>query len=96
MTADTRSLTTKPVLSASDSTGEMPPIELPLTVTLSVRKFSVGQLLDLTPGTLINLGTSSDAPLVLEAGQQTFATGQCVKQGERIGLRIETFTRTGQ
>ena len=64
------------------------PIRIPVQVRLAERHMNVGQLLDLTPGTIIEFDRSADADLDLVANNIPIGTGNAVKCGERFGLRV--------
>jgi len=67
-------------------------IKVPLVVLLAEKRMVLSQILDLSPGTVIEFEKNSDEPLGLSAGNRIIAEGEAVKVGENFGLRL---TRVG-
>lgn len=63
-------------------------ITLPVTVTLATSKTSVGKLLELVPGSILQFKKTCDEPLSLEVNGYRVAEGETVKVGDKFGLRI--------
>lgn len=63
-------------------------VPLRLSVTLARRKQPVGQILQLTPGAILQFDKSCEEPLELEVAGRVIAQGEAVKVGEVFGLRI--------
>ncbi len=63
-------------------------VPLKLSVTLARRKQPVGQILQLTPGAILQFDKSCEEPLDLEVAGRVIAQGEAVKVGEVFGLRI--------
>lgn len=63
-------------------------IPLTIQVELGRKRLSVRELLDLTPGAVLELGTQAGAPLAIYANQTLIARGEAVLIGERYGIRI--------
>lgn len=95
--------------SAARSTRNLPPyarsllrIKVPVVVTLARKTQSVGKILELGPGSIIQFDKSCEEMLDLEVGGRPVATGEAVKVGDKFGLRInsivlpdERFRRVG-
>ena len=64
-------------------------IEVPVIVTLAKRRLSLGRVLEISPGSLIEFGKPCDQPLDLSVNDQTIARGHAVKIGEQLGLRLD-------
>jgi flagellar motor switch/type III secretory pathway protein FliN len=63
-------------------------IRVPVTVTLAATKRSVGSILDLVPGAIIQFAKSCDEPVELEVGNQRVGAGEAVKVGDKFGIRL--------
>jgi len=68
-------------------------IRVPVAVRLASKRQTIRQILQLSPGTIINFDKSCDQMLELSAGGCTIATGEAVKVGDKFGLRIHAITR---
>ena len=64
-------------------------IEVPVIVTLAERRLSLGRVLEISPGSLIEFDQPCDEPLELSVNDQTIARGHAVKIGEQLGLRLD-------
>jgi flagellar motor switch/type III secretory pathway protein FliN len=62
-----------------------------LTVRLCHRTMKFRDFANLTPGNVISFETPSDSQLELIVGEKTLARGTAVRQGTRLGLRIDRF-----
>jgi flagellar motor switch protein FliN/FliY len=67
------------------SIGEVP---LNITVELARFKMSVQKLMQLSPGNLLELNVSLDEPVSLVANGKKIATGELIKVGHTLGVRI--------
>jgi flagellar motor switch protein FliN len=63
-------------------------LEVPVIVRLGERTLSVGEVLDLAPGAIIELPKNVDDELDLLVNNKQVGTGVAVKIGENFGLRI--------
>jgi len=63
-------------------------VKVPIIVRLSDRAMSLGEILHLAPGSIVEFDTPCDADLSLVVGNQTIGSGQAVKVGENFGIRI--------
>ncbi|RMD66184.1 MAG: flagellar motor switch protein FliN [Planctomycetota bacterium] len=63
-------------------------IEAPIIVEIGRLKMSLGDVLALAPGSLIELDKRPEEELELLVNNKMIATGHAVKIGERFGLKI--------
>lgn len=63
-------------------------LQVPIIVHLADRRMPMSDVLELTPGSIIEFSRSSDAELDLVVGNRHVGKGQAVKIGENFGLRI--------
>ena len=63
-------------------------VTVPVTVMLASSRQSVDQILDFSPGSIIQFDKSCDDHLSLKIGEQTIAEGEAVKVGDKFGLWI--------
>ena len=66
-------------------------IELPVTVTLATSRRPIGQIVKLTPGSILQFNKSCDEPVELSIGNQAIAAGEAVKVGDKFGIRIASI-----
>ncbi len=66
-------------------------IKVPVTVTLAQRSQAISQILEIVPGAILQFTKSCEEHLTLEVGDQTIAEGECVKVGDKFGLRVTTM-----
>lgn len=100
----------RPRSSTVNSVDDLPPyarsllrIEVPVMVNLATKRQSVGRILELGIGAIIQFDKSCDELLDLYVGNQRIAQGEAVKVGEKFGIRItsialpdERFERVGK
>jgi flagellar motor switch protein FliN len=67
-------------------------VQVPVTVTLAVKKQPVKQILELAPGSLIQFEKSCEETLELCVGEHRIGRGLAVKVGEKFGLRVDHLT----
>jgi len=67
-------------------------IEVPVTVTLAMKKQPIAQIVELAPGSIIQFEKSCEEMLELCVGDHCIAHGLAVKVGEKFGLRINQLT----
>ncbi|MCB9851070.1 MAG: FliM/FliN family flagellar motor switch protein [Phycisphaerales bacterium] len=68
-------------------------MRFPIIVTLAERRMPFKEILNLTPGSIIEFERASDADPDLSIGNRTIGRGQAVKVGEFFGLRVaEVFS----
>jgi flagellar motor switch protein FliN len=63
-------------------------IEVPVVVTLAAKKQSIGQIVELGPGSIIHFDKSCEEMLDLSVGDRRIAQGEAVKVGDKFGLRV--------
>ncbi len=63
-------------------------IRVQVTVTLAAKRLPIGDILGLVTGSILAFNKSCREPLEVSAGGQRLAEGSCVREGERIALRI--------
>lgn len=66
-------------------------IKLPVSVTLASSKTSVGRLMELVPGSILQFKNMCDEAIGLEVGGYRVADGEAVKVGDKFGLRITSM-----
>jgi flagellar motor switch protein FliN/FliY len=66
-------------------------ITVPVTVTLASHQRTLGEILEIVPGVILEFDKSCRAPLSLEVGGTRLAEGQCVQVGDTLGLRITSL-----
>ncbi len=67
-------------------------LRVPVTVQLGKRKLSVGEVLRLAVGSIIEIDKGHEKPLDLLVNRHTIGRGETVKVGENFGLRITSIT----
>ena len=65
-------------------------IKVPVMVTLAHKKQPVGTIVQLVPGAIIQFNKSCEEMLELEVSGVPVAVGECVKVGEKFGLRLSS------
>jgi flagellar motor switch protein FliN/FliY len=63
-------------------------INLELVVQIGTLKMRLKDVLDLYPGSILEIEKNADAPLDLSIGTKKLAKGEVVTVGENLGLRI--------
>ena len=63
-------------------------VKLEFTVKLGQLNMKLRDILELNPGSILELDKNVDAPLSLQIGDKILAKGEVVTVGENIGLRI--------
>ena len=63
-------------------------VKLEFTVKLGQLNMRLREILELNPGSILELDKNVDAPLNLQIGDKVLAKGEVVTIGENIGLRI--------
>jgi flagellar motor switch protein FliN/FliY len=66
-------------------------VRVPVTVTLAAKKQSIGKIIELVPGSIIAFDKSCDEMLELEVSGHPIAEGECVKVGDKFGLRVTSL-----
>jgi Flagellar motor switch/type III secretory pathway protein len=63
-------------------------LEVPVIVQLGERSMSIAEVLNLVPGSIIELPKDAEAELELLINNKPVGTGSAVKVGENFGLRV--------
>jgi flagellar motor switch/type III secretory pathway protein FliN len=66
-------------------------IQVPVMVTLAVKRQGVGRILELGPGSIIQFEKSCEENVDLEVGGQKIGIGQAVKVGDKFGIRLTSL-----
>ncbi len=66
---------------------------LEVSVRLGDAEMTIGQLLNLTVGTVIELDNMVDEPVDLVVNGKTFATGEVITVEETFGVRLKSITK---
>jgi flagellar motor switch/type III secretory pathway protein FliN len=66
-------------------------VKIPVVVTLATKKQSVGQIIELGPGQIIQFEKSCEEMLDMEAGGCRIAAGEAIKIGDKFGLRVNSI-----
>lgn len=64
-------------------------VNLELTVQIGSIKLNLYDILELTPGSVLEIERDADEPLDLQIGEKIIASGEVVTVGEKLGLRIK-------
>ena len=63
-------------------------VKLEFTIKIGEMKMKLRDILELNPGSIIEIDRSVDEPLNLQMGDKILAKGEVVTIGENLGLRI--------
>ena len=65
-------------------------LEIPLEVSVELgrKRIRISELLSLSVGSVLELGTAAGAPLSIYANNTLIARGEAVVVGERYGIRV--------
>jgi flagellar motor switch protein FliN len=66
-------------------------IKVPVMVTLARKKQSLGRIVEIGPGTILQFSKSCDQPLDLEVNGEHIGQGEAVKVGDKFGLRVSAM-----
>ncbi len=66
-------------------------LEVPVVVVLAERTMTVGDVLGLRPGTILEVDKTAEEDLSLRVNNRDVGSGTAVKVGENFGLRIESI-----
>lgn len=67
-------------------------IRVPVVVSLANKKQPLSKIVELRPGSIIQFNKSCEEMLELEVNGHIVAEGECVKTGDKFGLRITAMT----
>lgn len=71
-------------------------IQVPVMVTLAAKKQPVSKIVELLPGSIIQFNKSCEEMLELEVSGHPVAHGECVKVGDKFGLRVTSLILPGE
>ncbi|MBI3838054.1 MAG: FliM/FliN family flagellar motor switch protein [Planctomycetia bacterium] len=66
-------------------------IKVPVTVTMASKSQTVGKIVKIVPGSILQFNKPYDETLDLEVGTRRIAQGECVKMGDKWGFRIRSL-----
>ncbi len=66
-------------------------IQVTLAVKLAQKRLSLGQILELAPGSMVQFDHRYDEPVRLMIGDHAIAEGEVVKVGDRFGIRLSSI-----
>jgi flagellar motor switch protein FliN/FliY len=66
-------------------------LEVPVVVVLAERTMTVGEVLGLRPGSILEVDKNADEDLSLRINNRDVGHGVAVKVGENFGIRIESI-----
>lgn len=66
-------------------------VQVPVHVVLATKKESVGDVMELAPGTIIKFDKSCEEMLQLHVGNQIVADGEAIKVGDKFGFRVSSI-----
>ena len=71
-------------------------IQVPVMVRLGQRRLPLQQVLDLRPGSMIELPQRADTPLDLTVNNKTVGRGRAVRVGQSYGIQIDQVGETSE
>ena len=66
-------------------------VRVAVVVTLAEKRQTLGRILEISPGQIIQFDKPCEEMLDLEAGDCQIASGEAVKVGDKFGLRITSI-----
>lgn len=66
-------------------------LEVPVVVVLAERTLTVGEVLGLRPGSILEVTKTAEEDLALRINNRDVGAGTAVKVGENFGLRIASI-----
>lgn len=85
-----------PLVDLSDEARRILKIQVPVIVKLADKMLPLGEIVDLTPGSIVEFARNAEQPLELLVNNKTIGRGVAVKVGEKFGLRIEEILSVQQ
>jgi flagellar motor switch protein FliN/FliY len=89
-------LTIGPVMPISDEIRRILRLEVPVIVKLADKRLSLGDIIDLSPGSIVEFTKSAEQSLELMVNNKMVGRGVAVKVGEKFGLRIDEILPVSQ
>ena len=71
-------------------------IEVPVIVKLADKRLPLGDIIDLSPGSIVEFSRGAEQPLELQVNNKVVGRGTAVKVGEKFGLRIDEILPVGE
>ncbi|MCL2646434.1 MAG: FliM/FliN family flagellar motor switch protein [Phycisphaerales bacterium] len=84
--------TTEPALPLSSEVTRLLAIEVPVIVQLGMRRLTVGEVMRLAVGAIIEFGKSAEEELDLLANNKAIGKGHAVKVGENFGIKVTSIS----
>ncbi len=81
--------------SLPDDVRRMLRLRVPVIVRLAERFMSLGEIMKVSPGAIIEFDKLGDSELDLMINNRVIGHGSAVKVGEKFGLRIQSIGRLG-
>ncbi|MBN2584616.1 MAG: FliM/FliN family flagellar motor switch protein [Planctomycetes bacterium] len=78
-----------PLADLSDEARRILKIQVPVIVKLADKMLPMGDIVELTPGSIVEFARNAEQPLELMVNNKIIGRGVAVKVGEKFGLRIE-------
>ena len=75
----------------TDDVFELLKVRVPLIVRLAERQMTLGQVLSLAPGSIVELPKEADEPLDILINNKHIGTGTAVKVRENFGIRVDVI-----
>jgi flagellar motor switch/type III secretory pathway protein FliN len=66
-------------------------VRVPISIELASRRESVGDVINLAPGSIIKFEKNCEELLQMVIGGQTVAQGEAVKIGDKFGFRVSSM-----
>ena len=66
-------------------------MKVPVHVVLATKKETIGQVVELAPGSIIKFEKSCEEMLQLYVGNQEVAEGEAIKIGDKFGFRVSSI-----
>jgi len=80
------------VLPVSSEVSRLLAIEVPVIVQLGMRRLTVGEVMRLAVGAIIEFGKSAEEELDLLANNKPIGKGHAVKVGENFGIKVSSIS----
>lgn len=71
-------------------------LEVPVIVKVAEKQLPLGDVINLSPGSIIEFSRSSEQPLELQVNNKIIGKGSAVKVGEKFGLRINRIAQVSE
>jgi len=71
-------------------------LRVPVIVRIAQRQMSLAEVMDLSPGAMLELPRPADEPLDLMVNNKLIGRGEAVKVGENFGLKVKLIGGTDE